>query len=152
MGSFGFYSWAQEKVPWLLVPMLLPTVLLAAMWFAPAHRVAARSRGRCTALVARAVGALTLWSLVASNYLYDAPRPDENPRPRATPSCSRTCSRPTTSNKVMKRIEEVGNDARHRHADAAGGVGQRHLAAQLVPAPLPGELGGRRALQSTRRW
>ena len=33
MGNVGFYSWAQEKVPWLLVPMLVPAALLAAMWF-----------------------------------------------------------------------------------------------------------------------
>ena len=144
MGSFGFYSWAQEKVPWLLVPILLPTVLLAAMWFGQLIESRAITRP-LTALVLAAVGALTLWTLVASNYLYDAPRPDENPNARHAELLAYVQSTYDIE-KVMKRIEQVGKTLGTGDADAAGGVGQRHLADQLVPAPLPGELVGRCAL------
>jgi uncharacterized protein (TIGR03663 family) len=69
--SFGVYAWAQEKVPWLLVPFLAPQALLAATWFG---RLSARRVAAWTPLVA-----IGLWGLVASNYLYDAPRPEEPP-------------------------------------------------------------------------
>ncbi|HJQ83041.1 MAG TPA: flippase activity-associated protein Agl23 [Candidatus Binatia bacterium] len=67
--AFAAYSWAQEKVPWLLVSMLVPQALLAAHHFA-----------RCSMrglLVWTPVAALGVWSLVSSNYLHDALRPGE---------------------------------------------------------------------------
>lgn len=69
--SFAIYAWAQEKVPWLLVPFLVPQAVLAA------ETIASLSAFRL-ALVAP-VGILTVWSLVASNYLYDAPHTEEPP-------------------------------------------------------------------------
>lgn len=69
--SIGLYAWAQEKVPWLLVPQLLPQAVLAAHFFA---------RRTALQLLAWApVAALALWSLVASNFLHDAPRMTEPP-------------------------------------------------------------------------
>jgi uncharacterized protein (TIGR03663 family) len=106
LGSFGFYSWAQEKVPWLLVPILLPTVLLAAMWFAQLIESRAILRP-LTALVLAAVGALTVWTLIASNYLYDAPRPDEPANARHAELLAYVQSTYDIE-KVMKRIEQVG--------------------------------------------
>ena len=107
MGSFGFYSWAQEKVPWLLVPILLPTVLLAAMWFAQLIESRAITRP-IIALVLAAVGALTIWTLITSNYLYDAPRPDEPANARHAELLAYVQSTYDIE-KVMKRIEQVGS-------------------------------------------
>ncbi|MGH7896669.1 MAG: flippase activity-associated protein Agl23, partial [Candidatus Binatia bacterium] len=69
--SFALYAWAQEKVPWLLVPFLLPQALLAAHFFAR----------RTTSELLRwsPLALFGLWSLVSSNYLYDAPRTTEPP-------------------------------------------------------------------------
>ena len=68
--SFAIYAWAQEKVPWLLIPSLVPQAVLAGMWFGERPR---------RALAWAPVGALTVWSLVTSSFLYDAPRPEEPP-------------------------------------------------------------------------
>lgn len=106
MGSFGFYSWAQEKVPWLLVPILLPTVILAAKWFSAQIEKRALTRP-APALTLGAVGALTVWTLIASNYLYDAPRPDEAPGPRHAELLAYVQST-YDIHKVMRRIEEIG--------------------------------------------
>ena len=76
LGALATYAWAQEKVPWLLVPMLLPLALVAGRWFGELIDSGALRRPVPVLLVA-AVGALTLGSLVAVNYLYDAPRPAE---------------------------------------------------------------------------
>jgi uncharacterized protein (TIGR03663 family) len=106
MGSFGFYSWAQEKVPWLLVPILLPTAILAAKWFAEQIEGGLITRpARVLALAA--VGALTLWTLVTSNYLYDAPRPDEPSNLRHAELLAYVQST-YDIHKVMRRIEDVG--------------------------------------------
>jgi uncharacterized protein (TIGR03663 family) len=67
--SFALYAWAQEKVPWLLIPALLPQTVLAADCFA---RASARRL-----LLWSPLAGFTLWSLLASNYLYDAPRTSE---------------------------------------------------------------------------
>lgn len=69
--AFALYAWAQEKVPWLLVPVLFPQTVLAAHCFArqPARRL----------LWWLPLVAFTVWSLLASNYLYDAPRTTEPP-------------------------------------------------------------------------
>jgi uncharacterized protein (TIGR03663 family) len=69
--AFALYAWAQEKVPWLLIPVLVPQAILAAHCFA---RQSVRRLVYWTPLVA-----FTLWSLVTSNYLYDAPRTSEPP-------------------------------------------------------------------------
>jgi sugar lactone lactonase YvrE len=106
MGSFGFYCWAQEKVPWLLVPILLPTVVLAAMWFAQLIEMRQLTIP-ATGLVLAGVGALTLWSLVTSNYWYDAPRPDEAPGVRHAELLAYVQSTYDIE-KVVTRIEDVG--------------------------------------------
>ncbi len=107
MGSFGFYGWAQEKVPWLLVPILLPTVLLAAMWFAQLVEQG-RIKRPATAATLAVAGALTLWTLVSSNYLYDAPRPAEAPGPRHAELLAYVQSTYDITDLVMRRIEQVG--------------------------------------------
>lgn len=60
--TFGIYAWAQEKVPWLLVPMLVPMALVAA------HHLARPTRLRLVLWLP--LGALTLWSLAASSYAF----------------------------------------------------------------------------------
>jgi uncharacterized protein (TIGR03663 family) len=67
--GFAIYAWAQEKVPWLLVPFLIPQAIIAAHAFAGAS-------SKVLAGWSPVLG-FTLWSLIASNYLYDAPRPSE---------------------------------------------------------------------------
>src|SRR6185436_1566576 len=70
------YGWAQEKVPWLLVPQLLPLTLVAARWWA--QRIEDRTLFKPSVLIPTSlVGALTLWSMVVSNFIWDAPKPDE---------------------------------------------------------------------------
>ncbi len=71
MLAFALYAWAQEKVPWLLIPVLLPQTVLAAHWLA---RRSARGL-----LWVSPLAIFTAWSLVCSNYLYDAPRTSEPP-------------------------------------------------------------------------
>jgi uncharacterized protein (TIGR03663 family) len=107
MGSFGFYAWAQEKVPWLLVPILLPMALLAAIWFR--HLIEQDLfRRPVTLLVLTPVAALTLWTLISSNYLYDAPRPDE-PATARTGELLAYVQSTYDIEKVMKRITDVSN-------------------------------------------
>lgn len=60
--TFAVYAWAQEKVPWLLVPMIVPMALVAA------HHLARPSRARLVVWVPLA--ALTLWSMAASSYAF----------------------------------------------------------------------------------
>ena len=59
------------------------------------------------ALATAAVGALTLWSLADANFLYDAPRPDQDPAHRRETMLSYVQST-YDINKVMDRIEDVG--------------------------------------------
>jgi uncharacterized protein (TIGR03663 family) len=106
IGCFGFYSWAQEKVPWLLFPILLPTALLAAIWFG--ERIEKGTLRRPLPLLAvSAVSALTLWTLIASNYLYSAPRPAEVPGPRHAELLAYVQST-YDIDVVMDRIHQVG--------------------------------------------
>jgi len=107
MGNFGFYSWAQEKVPWLLVPLLVPAALLAAMWFRQLieRRTFARPG---PALALGLCSVLTIWSLIASNYYYDAPRPDEDPAKRHAELLAYVQST-YDIHKVMDRIEQIGS-------------------------------------------
>ncbi|MBI2962910.1 MAG: TIGR03663 family protein [Deltaproteobacteria bacterium] len=69
--AFALYAWAQEKVPWLLVPMLVPQAVLAACHLA--------RQGARRLLAWTPLAAFGAWSLLASNYLYDAPRTTEGP-------------------------------------------------------------------------
>jgi len=108
MGCFGFYSWAQEKVPWLLVPILLPTTFLAAKWFAQLIEEKIITRPS-VALPLGAVGALTLWTLIATNYLYDAPHPEEVPGPRHAELLAYVQSTYDVTKLVMRRVEEVSS-------------------------------------------
>ena len=104
LGSICFYSWAQEKVPWLLVPILLPMSLLAAKWFGQLIESRAIQRP-LVALSLAAVGVFTLWSLIAVNYLYDAPRPAEVPGPRHAELLAYVQSTYDVTDVVMKRID-----------------------------------------------
>lgn len=104
--SLAIYAWAQEKVPWLLIPQLAPLTLLAAHWFGRVIETGAIARP-APALGTAAVGALTLWSLVESNFLYDAPRPDQKADQRRETMLSYVQST-YDIHKVMDRIEDAG--------------------------------------------
>lgn len=108
IGNFGFYSWAQEKVPWLLVPLLVPAALLAAMWFRQLIEERAFTRPS-VALVLSGLGVLTLWTLITSNYWYDAPRPEEAPGRRHAELLAYVQSTYDIHTKVMRRVQEVAN-------------------------------------------
>jgi uncharacterized protein (TIGR03663 family) len=76
LGTLAVYSWAQEKVPWLLVPQLLPLALVAARWFGNlAERGVLRSLAAQVPLVL--VACQTVWTLISVNYIWDAPKPEE---------------------------------------------------------------------------
>jgi len=113
LGSFGFYSWAQEKVPWLLVPVLLPMVLLAAIYFRTLIERGMIARP-AAALPLIAVGGLTIWTLIACNYMYDAPHPEEAggkndfSAHRHADLLAYVQSTYDDTKLVMKRIEDVG--------------------------------------------
>lgn len=106
VGSLFVYAWAQEKVPWLLIPQLLPLTLLSARWFGRVVESGALAKP-APALGTAAVTALTLWSLVEANFLYDAPRPDQDPKRRRETMLSYVQST-YDIHKVMDRIEQVG--------------------------------------------
>jgi len=106
VGSVAVYAWAQEKVPWLLIPQLVPLTLLSARWFGRVIESGALARP-APALATAAVSALTLWTLIESNFLYDAPRPDQDPEHRRETMLSYVQST-YDIHKVMDRIEEVG--------------------------------------------
>lgn len=53
--SIGMYTWASEKMPWLILHVLLPLVILAAVAFQALCR-AARSPGSVLAWIAVAIG------------------------------------------------------------------------------------------------
>lgn len=105
-GSLFIYGWAQEKVPWLLIPQLLPLSLLAARWFGRVIETGVLWRP-APVLATAAVSALTLWSLVEANFLYDAPRPDQPADKRRETMLSYVQSTYDV-NMVMARIEDVG--------------------------------------------
>jgi uncharacterized protein (TIGR03663 family) len=107
IGALAIYAWAQEKVPWLLIPQLVPLTLLAARWFGRVIENGALARP-VPALATAAVGALSLWTLVESNFLYDAPRPDQDPAHRRETMLSYVQST-YDINKIMQRIDEVGD-------------------------------------------
>ena len=110
-GSLCFYGWAQEKVPWLLVPQILPLAIIAARGIARAIETA-EIRRLGTAVPLAAVSLLTLWTLIASNFLYDAPRPDEPGSKLVPPKRHAEMLAYVQStydiSMVMRRIEEAG--------------------------------------------
>lgn len=106
VGSLFIYAWAQEKVPWLLIPQLVPLTLLSARWFGRVIETGAIARP-APALATAAVGALTIWTLVESNFLYDAPKPDQDPAHRRETMLSYVQST-YDIHKVMDRIEDAG--------------------------------------------
>lgn len=106
VGMLAVYGWAQEKVPWLLIPQLVPLTILAAHWFGKVIESGALRRP-APALATAAVSALTLWTMVESNFLYDAPRPDQDANHRRETMLSYVQSTYDV-NKVMERIEEAG--------------------------------------------
>lgn len=75
LGSLLIYAWAQEKVPWLLVPQLLPLALLAARWLGERIESGALMRGSRAVPVA-AAAAFTVWTSINTNFRWDAPRPN----------------------------------------------------------------------------
>jgi len=110
LAALTVYGWAQEKVPWLLVPQLLPLTLVAGKWYG---RLIERGRlsSPSRAITAGAVGLLTLWSLYNVNYVWDAPKPDEagsalRPPVRHDEMLSYVQST-YHINKLMRRIEQV---------------------------------------------
>lgn len=105
-GCLFIYGWAQEKVPWLLIPQLLPLTIVAGRWFGRVIETGVLTRP-APVLVTAAVGALTLWSLAEANFLYDAPRPDQ-PADRRRETMLSYVQSTYDVNKVMERIEEVG--------------------------------------------
>lgn len=106
IGSFVFYAWAQEKVPWLLVPILTPMVILAAIWFR--NLVASGGwRQPGPAIVLSALFVLTLWVSYASNYVSDAPRPSEPKEKRTGDLLAYVQSTYDIHEKVMSTIEDV---------------------------------------------
>lgn len=108
LGSFVFYAWAQEKVPWLLVPILTPMVLLSALWFR--DLIESRRIGQpAPALLVAALVALTCWNAALSNFAYDAPRPDEDSKARTGDLLAYVQSTYDVTDVVMKKIEEVSD-------------------------------------------
>lgn len=108
MGNFVFYSWAQEKVPWLLVPILTPMTLLAAIWVRQMIDWRYLTKP-LIAVPAAALSAFTVWSLIASNYLYDAPHPEEDPERRHAELLAYVQSTYDVHTKVMRRIDDISS-------------------------------------------
>ena len=76
LGALATYGWAQEKVPWLMVPMVLPLSIVAARFYADLIDQGAMRHARAWVPIG-AMGALTLWTMIAVNFKYDAPIADE---------------------------------------------------------------------------
>jgi len=75
IGVLLIYSWAQEKVPWLLVPQVLPLLLLAGRFYGEMIESGKLTGGRLAGFAV--TGAYTVWALINVNYIWDAPRPAE---------------------------------------------------------------------------
>ncbi len=108
IGSVCIYAWAQEKVPWLLVPQVVPLAILAGYFFGRLVESGSfRNPGTMVPVVA--VGALTLWTMVAANYLYEAPYPSE---PKDSRHAEMLVYVQSTYDviKVMDKIREVGEE------------------------------------------
>lgn len=106
LGNFVFYSWAQEKVPWLLVPILTPALFAAAIWLRGVIESGAIRRPIVAGSLTAAT-AFTIWTLIASNYLYDAPHPEEPKDHRHGELLAYVQSTYDIHNVVMKRINDI---------------------------------------------
>jgi uncharacterized protein (TIGR03663 family) len=111
LGCLTIYGWAQEKVPWLLVPQLLPLTLLAGHWYGRLIEKGALLKPGGMVPVG-AMAAFTLWTLVNVCYVWDAPKPDEagarlNPPVRHEEMLSYVQST-YDIHEVMDRIEHIG--------------------------------------------
>jgi uncharacterized protein (TIGR03663 family) len=106
LGALSIYAWAQEKVPWLLVPQLLPLALFAGKWFGELIESGKMLRPRALVPTA-AVGVMTAWSLVQANYVWDAPKPDEPGPKRHAEMLAYVQSTYDITNKVVRRIEDA---------------------------------------------
>ena len=106
LGALATYGWAQEKVPWLLVPMVLPLSIVAGRYYGDLIESGAMREVR-TWLPFGAVGALTLWIMVAVNFRYDAPIGDE---PKDARHAEMLVYVQSTYDviKAVNKIEEVG--------------------------------------------
>jgi uncharacterized protein (TIGR03663 family) len=106
LGALCFYGWAQEKVPWLLVPQVLPLAIVAALGM---RNIVTSGAWRSvqTGLPLALVSALTLWTLIASNFLYDAPIAAE-PKERRHAEMLAYVQSTYDIDRIMKRIESVG--------------------------------------------
>jgi len=106
VGTLGIYGWAQEKVPWLLVPMVLPLGLVAATWYREIIESGALLRPPMLLSLA-GLSALSLWSMVAVSYLYDAPNPRESKEARHAEMLVYVQSTYDITDRVMRTVEEV---------------------------------------------
>jgi uncharacterized protein (TIGR03663 family) len=69
LGSLAVYSWASERMPWLILHPLLPLILLAGLGVQAAWNGRRRWSGRLVLALA-AVGALvSIWTAVAVSYV-----------------------------------------------------------------------------------
>lgn len=107
LGALAIYGWAQEKVPWLLVPMVLPLAIVAGRYFGDLIEQGVMRQARTWVPVA-AVGALTLWIMVSLNYRWEAPVATEPKEARHAEMLVYVQSTTDVTRKVMKKVEEVG--------------------------------------------
>ncbi len=109
IGTLAIYAWAQEKVPWLLIPQLLPITVLAARFYGRLIERGSIRKLQVAAPIA-VVGALTLWSLIASNFVYDAPRSEQPKDERRETMLSYVQSTYDVTEKIMPKIEAVAEE------------------------------------------
>jgi len=109
IGTLFIYSWAQEKVPWLLIPQLLPITVLAGRFFGKLIERGSIKKP-AIAVPLMATGALTLWSLVAANFIYDAPHSDQAKDQRRETMLSYVQSTYDVTEKIMPLIEKAADD------------------------------------------
>ena len=110
LAALCVYGWAQEKVPWLLIPQLLPLTLVAGHWYG--RLIERRAFAKPAVFIPFGiVGALTVWTMISANFIWDAPKPDEpgaklNPPVRHEEMLAYVQST-YDINKVVGRIDEV---------------------------------------------
>lgn len=107
LGALCFYGWAQEKVPWLLVPQVLPLAIVAAVGVRNLVESGAWRRAQ-TAIPLAMISALTMWTLIAANFLYDAPIAAE-PKERRHSELLAYVQSTYDIEKIMQRIDSVGD-------------------------------------------
>lgn len=70
--NLALYSWASEKMPWLLLHSLLPIILLAGIGFQALWRNRSRLGAKAALAVAALAAAPMLWGSVSLNYRHPA--------------------------------------------------------------------------------